>query len=298
MTILITGSSGKTASQLARLLAPTHPILVASRTPRADAIYPTVRLDWLDESTYSLPFNHATAKDSPISAVYLVSPDVDEARKKIMTFVKHAVTQGTMRFVLLSAWENPEGGPLMGQAHAELRRMQHADGIEWTVLRPHFFMENFAESYHQASIQHENKIYSAARDGRKPFIAAHDIAAVARVALLREISHNTDHYLTGPQSLSYDDVAQIFSEELDRKIEHVRLSRDAFERLLRDNAGLEPEMAMYMADLDERVACRRGGGEEGEGEKVSDVVRQVTGVAPRTLRDFVREHRAEWEERA
>nr|POF17514.1 agroclavine dehydrogenase [Quercus suber] len=140
MTILITGSSGKTASHLARLLAPSHPILVASRKPRPDALYPTVRFDWLEETTYPIPFQHVGTKESPISAAYLVSPDVTEAREKVMAFVKYAASRGVKRFVLLSAWEIPEGGPLMGQAHAELRQMGRDHGIEWTVVRPHFFM--------------------------------------------------------------------------------------------------------------------------------------------------------------
>lgn len=140
MTILITGSSGKTASHLAQLLAPTLPILVASRLPKQDAVHPTVQFDWLDESTYPHPFSHDMVQKSPITAVYLVSPDIPEARASVMKFVKFATGRGAKRFVLLSAWENAEGGAFMGAAHAELKAMGDQGLVEWAVIRPHFFM--------------------------------------------------------------------------------------------------------------------------------------------------------------
>lgn len=140
MTTLITGSSGKTAAYLAQLLAADgSPILVASRSPKTGASYPTVRFDWLDESTWEHPFSHEQSQSSPIGAVYLVAPDVDSARAKVIPFVKYAMQKGVKRFTLLSAWENPEGGPLLGGAHADLKALEK-QGAEWAVLRPHFFM--------------------------------------------------------------------------------------------------------------------------------------------------------------
>ncbi len=41
------------------------------------------------------------------------------------------------------------------------------------------------------------------------FISADDIADVAVCALTDEKSHNTDHIITGPELLSYDDVRPI-----------------------------------------------------------------------------------------
>lgn len=66
--------------------------------------------------------------------------------------------------------------------------------------------ENFTEPYHLDTIKNERKVYSGAGEGRKPFIAARDIAAVAHRALLDPEPLNTDHILTGPESLTYTDV--------------------------------------------------------------------------------------------
>ncbi|KAF2171045.1 hypothetical protein M409DRAFT_64025 [Zasmidium cellare ATCC 36951] len=286
MTILITGSSGKTAAYLAQTLAADkRSILVASRSPKKDSPNPSVRFDWLDESTWELPFSHERSKSSPITSIYLVSPDIDEARAKVIPFVKYAKQKGVNRFTLLSAWENPEGGPLLGGVHAELKALG-GQGIDWAVLRPHFFMENFLESYHLESIKSESKIYTCAGDGKKPFISAKDIAATGRQTLIDEKPHNTDHIITGGESLSYDEVAAIFSEVLGRKVEHVKLSEDKFEKLML-KYGMTDPMAKYMTELDVRVS-------KGEGKDPTNNVKAITGQAPRTFKEFVVDNKAVW----
>lgn len=146
MTILITGSNGKTASHLTSMLAgdnaseAKHSILVASRKPKADPPHPTVRFDWTDQSTFDLPFSHEIVQKSPISAAYLVGPDVPNVSQLMLRFVDFARRKGVKRFVLVSAWEIEKGGPLNGRTHEELELLGNRNEIEWTVLRPHFFM--------------------------------------------------------------------------------------------------------------------------------------------------------------
>lgn len=162
--------------------------------------------------------------------------------------------------------------------------------------------ENFAETYHKASITSEGKIYTAAGDGRKPFISARDIAAVAYRALIDEKSHDTDHLITGGESLSYDDVSSqsfrpkshanipqvtsILSEVLGKKVEHVKLSRDKFEEFL-VGVGADRYIAGFLADLDIQVAG-------GYGAEPTDVVQKVTGRPPRAFRDFAVDNKAVW----
>lgn len=233
MTILITGSRGKTSSHLATLLQPTHNILVASRTPPISPAHSTVRFDWNDEATFTNPFDHATARKEAISAVYLVAPETPDASALVIRFIHFARNRGVQRFVLLSAWELEMGSDMLaGKAHEKLEKLGREEGLEWAVsaytcfvvcfspgplsdrvsalVRPHFFMENFLEGHHLATITKEDKIYSATQDGSKPFISAFDIANVAKVALIDEKSHNTDYIVTGNESLTYDDVSVVF----------------------------------------------------------------------------------------
>ena len=54
-------------------------------------------------------------------------------------------------------------------------------------------------------------MYSATGDGKIPFVAAEDIAAVAHHALVDEKSHDCFHNILGSELLSYDDVRFPFS---------------------------------------------------------------------------------------
>lgn len=70
-------------------------------------------------------------------------------------------------------------------------------------------MENFKEGYHLHTIKHENRIYSAAQNGKVAFISAFDIANVATHALLDDDKRklNKDYIITGREALDYDEVS-------------------------------------------------------------------------------------------
>lgn len=209
------------------MLTPKYPVLIATRSPHTATNHPSVKFDWTDGTTYNNPFEHEQAKDSPITAVYLVGLESDNRSELIISFIHLAVSKGVRRFVLLSSAEIEEGGPLFGQAHGELHKLGDEAKLEWTVLRPHFFMENFIErgygGYHWQTIMEQGKIYSAAGKGKKPYISARDIAATAYRALVDEKPHNADLYITGPESLTYDDVSFPSTLDLRRCTDSTRL---------------------------------------------------------------------------
>lgn len=140
MTILLTGSAGKTAAALAEVLSDDQNVLIASRRPPDRSQHPTVRFDWLERDTWANVFSHPQAQESPVSAAYLVLPDLLEARENAIPFIRTCIDHNVRRFVLLSAWENEEGGALLGGVHSELKAIGEKEGIGWAVLRPHFFM--------------------------------------------------------------------------------------------------------------------------------------------------------------
>lgn len=71
-------------------------------------------------------------------------------------------------------------------------------------------MQNFSEAQHLAPIRDEGKVRSATGNGKIPFVAAEDIARVAKHLLVDDKPHNTDYVVLGPELLSYDDVSSIF----------------------------------------------------------------------------------------
>lgn len=272
---LITGGTGTTASRVAKQLAARNlPYRLATRSPKGDA---DIRFDWADSETWP------SALDG-VSRIYLVAPSgVADPLPAMVPFLELAVRTGIERFVLLSASSLEEGGLMMGAVHAWLRG--HAP--EWVVLRPTWFMNNFSEKQHLAPIRDEGTLYTATDDGRIGFIDAEDIAAVAAEALSREEFASGDYVLTGPQALSYDDVAEIMTKALNRAITHKRLTVD--ELAARHMAfGLPEIYARALAGMDAAIA-------KGSEDRVTDSVEVIAGRKPRSLRAFVAANAEAWQ---
>ena len=272
MSVLITGGTGKTGRRLAeRLVSAGAAVRIAARTPpaRADGR----RFDWNAPETWA-------AAVEGVFATYLVPPPGGAAAAMI-DFARFAQDRGCRRFVLLSASLLPAGGPGAGQVHLWLQE----NAAEWAVLRPSWFMQNFSEGPHRATIRAEGRIYSAAADGKVAFISADDIADVASVLLPAPTAANADLVLTGPAAISYDDVAAVLSQTLGRAVTHVRISVDDLAERHR-RAGLIPGVAQILAGMDLLIA---GGADRTTGE-----VERITGRAPAAFAAFCQANAQAW----
>ena len=106
-------------------------------------------------------------------------------------------------------------------------------------------------------------------------IDVRDIAAVAVAALTRPGHAGKTYTLTGPEALSFDDVARILSHQAGRQIRHMRTSADAVFTALQAS-GVPAWFANDMARLQSLL-------EDGYEDVVTDDVHTVTGRSPHTL---------------
>ncbi|MFF5171975.1 NmrA family NAD(P)-binding protein [Micromonospora sp. NPDC000089] len=264
--ILVIGGTGTTGRLVtAKLAAGGHPARVASRRPAAGE----PRFDWYDRGT------HAAALIGTTS-LYLIAPvgDADPA-PTMLPFLDLARRAGVRRAVLLSSSGIEAGAPGLGEVQAALGGMIP----EWTVLRPSWFMENFVGEHPQAtSIRERGEIVSATGDARVGFVDPADIAEVAVRALTDPTSHDTEHVITGPERLSYADVAATLTDHLGRPVRHRAVDEDTLAAYHEDH-GLPPDFARFLAGLDTAVAA-------GAEDRVTATVADVTGRPPRSFRDF------------
>ncbi|KAI1214328.1 putative ergot alkaloid A [Annulohypoxylon truncatum] len=287
MTILLLGGRGKTASRISSLIHDAHlPFLVASRSTNPNSPYQQAAFDWTKADTYENPFTKASAEGmAPISEVYLVPPPIFDLAPPMIRFVDFARKRNVKKFVLLSASTIEKGGPAMGQVHEYLDSLKN---VEYTVLRPTWFMENFSDAHElqTISIKNESKIYSATGDGKIPFVSADDIARVAFRALTDQTSRNTDHIILGPELLTYDNVATVLTSVLRRKITHVNLSKGELVKRL-ESTGMPTEDAEMLAEMD--IAIKNGAE-----DRLNHVVEEVTGTLPLSFRDFAVREKEVW----
>ena len=129
----------------------------------------------------------------------------------------------------------------------------------------------------------KSRVFGEVRADVHLFFPASDIAAVAAVALTQSGHDGKKYALTGPEALSYSDIARILSDVLGRPITyHDQSIDDARERLAR--AGASPSAIEGSLAL---AAYQRAGGKTAI---VHDTVRQVLGRPPRSFAAFVADH--------
>ncbi|WP_129669630.1 NAD(P)H-binding protein [Phytoactinopolyspora endophytica] len=266
-TVLVIGATGTTGSRTAaQLIASGHRVKAASRRAAPIPGTDSVRFDWYDSSTFSAALDD-------VGRVYLIPPVGDPNPAAVMLpFLEQARAAGVHRAVLLSSSAILEGGTAVGVVHEALSSLFD----QWAVLRPSWFMQNFTGTHaHAVSIREDGTILTAAGGGRVGFVDAEDIASVAVRTLIDDYAPNTDLVLTGPEALSYDDVAAIVTEVTGRPVVHHHL---AYEQVRDRLTALVPvEFAAMLAGMDRAIA-------EGAENRITDAVERVTGRPPRSFR--------------
>ncbi|NKY88223.1 NAD(P)H-binding protein [Nocardia veterana] len=276
---LVTGATGNTGRQVALgLRAAGARVRTATRSPSAEQGGDHVRFDWHDSDTY-LPAL------TGIDRVYLVAPvGVRDPSGQIEQFLDSARAAKVRRVVFLSSDVIPAEAPGLDRARRLVTEMP-----EWAVLRPSWFMQNLVvANHHMARGLRTRAELPSATEGRGiGFVDAADIAAVGVRALLADTPPNRDYVITGPEVLTYDDVARTLNDLLrpSRPVRHVRLTVPELAR--RIAPGLPEDMATVLAQVERRIAA-------GAEERVTTTVAEVTGRRPRSLRDFVIAHRDEF----
>jgi ergot alkaloid biosynthesis protein len=276
--ILLTGGTGNTASAIARRLA-SHGqrVRLASRTaPAGNVTHEHVTFDWTDASTHPPTL-------SGIEALYLVPPPAVLDPVPLMEpFIERALSHGVRRIVLLSASVIAEGSPGVGSVHTLLSER----ASEWAVLRPSWFMQNFAANHYMAEDAQDGFLMTSTGEGRVAFVDVENIAEVAVRALIDEQPHNAAHVITGPQAHTYTEVASILSQTSGRAIEHRHVS-PAEVRARMVASGVPEDFAEILTMLEGLIR-------DGAEDRVTGTVQDVTGRPPRSLLEFARQHADAW----
>jgi uncharacterized protein YbjT (DUF2867 family) len=195
--------------------------------------------------------------------------------------VNAAKAAGAKKIVKLSVWGAAGEGFSFAKIHRPVERAIEASRLAWTHLRPNGFMQNFV-NYMAGSIKARGAFYVPADDAKISHIDARDIARVAVKALTTPGHDGKAYDLSGPQSLSYAEAAEILSRVLGKKVTYIAVTDEAAKAGML--AGGIPEFyADYLIDLNQ--AYRKGAG-----AMVTTAVKDVTGRAPVAFEQFVKEH--------
>ncbi|KAF4618438.1 hypothetical protein D9613_009860 [Agrocybe pediades] len=282
MTTLITGGTGRTGGSLARLLhAADRPFLVASRTGKSsNPDFKAVTFDWFDPSTYENAFKDDIVP--PVDRVYLLPPGgLMATLTQSGPFIGFAISKGVKRFVLLTSSQTLRGTPALGEIHQYLIDK----GVEYTVLKPTWYMQNFNANFLH-SIRKDNEVFSASGEGKVPWVSTEDVAQAAFDALTIEKSPNTEWLVLGPELYSIDHAAELLSSILGRKITHKKNTALEQEEMYK-GMGAPPDLSHLLADLERLI-------KEGKEAALVDQPAEGKYVGKRILEQFFLENRDLW----
>ena len=193
---------------------------------------------------------------------------------------------GIKRVVKLSAFlAAPEQSVLMPRLHGRSERELEASGIAYTHLRPNWFMQNTLRW--APLIAAEGSFFGSAGAGRVSAIDVRDVAAAAVAVLLQDGHERQTIDLTGPEALSFADIADRLSDAIGRQVSYLDLSDEEHkDRLLAAGA---PEWR-----ADSTVGLNRAFREGGDYAVLTDAVVRLTEHAPRSFEEFARDHAREF----
>ena len=286
--ILITGATGTTGRDVVRELASLGAtgVRVMVRDPS--------KADFIREADFEVvggDFDRPETLDAALWSVeraFLLtapSPQTTEHQSRFIEAARRAGVRHVVKFSAFGASAAAPGGftKWHGDAEEELK----ASGLAYTMLQPNSFMQNLLGQ--ARAIAAEGRIYQAVGDARASFVDTRDVAAVA-ARVLTEDGHEGQAYdITGPEALSYYDVAERLSAALGRQITYVPITPEDFRRGALA-AGLPEWLVEALGLLNETLAA-------GRAAAVTDVVREVGKTEPRTLEQFARDYASAFKSR-
>jgi uncharacterized protein YbjT (DUF2867 family) len=131
-------------------------------------------------------------------------------------------------------------------------------------------------------LKQSGMLFVPAGNAKIAMIDPNDVASVAVAALTEDGHEGKSYHLTGPESVSFADVAVELSGVMGRKIEYVAVPDEGAR-----GAMLEAGLDEWTAD---NVVALFGVLRGGISAQPTDTVREVTGRQPRTMADFLRDH--------
>lgn len=279
--ILVSGATGTNGSEIVRLLSESGvPVRALVRNKaKAEAITGLPGVE-IVEGDFDKPETLEVALRG-IEKAFMLPPFVNNMVELQHNFIEAAKKSGVKHIVKLSAFGADPNSPIMlGRWHGQSEKELESSGIAYTHLQPNGFLQNLLAF--GSAIATQGTFFQPAADAKISNVDARDIAAVA-ASILKENGHEGKTYvITGPEALSFYEVADIFTKVLNKKVTYIDISPEEFK-----SSMLQWGQPEWLADaLNELFGIYRAG----YGSVITNVVADIAKKEPITVEQFVRDY--------
>ncbi|HRE16873.1 MAG TPA: SDR family oxidoreductase [Rhodocyclaceae bacterium] len=279
--ILITGASGTVGSAVVQALEARNIAfsIMRSHPGQTGGKHPVVIGDYNQPGTLREAFQG-------FDVVFLLQPLVPELVEQGKNAIAAAKAAGVKHVIRSSgAGADPASPFAIAQVHGAVDQALQDSGLHWTILRPTFYMQNHVT--HNLGQLKGGAYYAAQGDGAIALIDVRDIADSVAAVLADLPAHDGKIYnLTGGEALSNAQQVRAISEASGKAIQYVDIPPAAAEQSM-SQYGIPPTVIQWLLSLHAVVKAGYAAGVSGD-------VQMLTGHAPRSYADFVREHAAVW----
>jgi uncharacterized protein YbjT (DUF2867 family) len=274
MKIAVVGAKGQIGRELAFLLQRANmPNLLLAREPIVASF-----LQHKSSTIIAFDFNNLQTFEPALKDVdrlFLVC-DSSVREEAIRSFLNAAKKVDIKKIVVISGI-----GADKNKTHflAKLETLVEESQIPYVALRANWFFQNFSSHFKEMITPQHELIFP---DGRASisFVDARDIAEVSFYFLSNELAASGIGYeITGPESLSHESVAQLFSKYLPYHVGYKEVSeKEAMEQL-----GWDEEMLSLFRDIRNGITS-----------SISPIVTKILGKSSRRLEDYIKENLSLW----
>lgn len=217
-----------------------------------------------------------------VSGVFLACANGPRQVEYETNVVDAAALAGVRRIVKLSAHGAEVGSQVaFWDWHAHIEAHLQASGVPAVMLRPTFHMTNLLGSAEQ--VRQADSLFAPAGGAKVAMIDPRDVAAAAAVALTEDGHDGKTYELTGPEAITFEQVAEELSGVAGRRIRYVAVPDEAARQALA--GGGMPE---FVAG---QIVAVFGVLRQGNQDRTTDAVRALIGRRPQTIAGFVGDHR-------
>ena len=219
-----------------------------------------------------------------VEGILLTLPNGPNQLDWELSVLKNAELASIKHLVYMSSTEsNAENPRRIPQVHWKVVEAIQASSLNWTIMRPNFFMQGIFPFAGQVKA---NDAFSfPAGDGTASMCDVRDVGEVAAIILTGGEGHYGQTYdLTGPDIVSMHDVASLLSQKLGREITYKPMPLQAFHdylaKVLKSDWHVEGVVEL-MQEMSE----------EGGLDFTTDTMGDILGRPPMSLAKFIEEHK-------
>jgi NAD(P)H dehydrogenase (quinone) len=210
-----------------------------------------------------------------ISTDSLHAPEV--RIKQHRAAIQAAVSAGVNHIVYTSLPNaHPTEGPSIPDDHFWTEVALFESGLDWTILRNNLYAEVILR-FAQFALK-TGRLISATQSQGRSYVTREDCARTAAAALLNSTG-KAIYDVTGPASVTHEEIASVLSRLSGRSIQHVNVTPEEVEKGL-VAAGIPQFAARSVRELDEEAS-------RGYQAIVTPTVMNLTGQVPLPVENFL-----------